>query len=298
MDLLRLPSPVHELISPSFFSHDDEVWIKRDDLIHPLVSGNKSRKLRFLLDDARGKGKTHLVSFGGAFSNHLLALAAAAAEQGFRATGFVRGDAVDNEMLFLCRMMGMELIFIRREEYRDKRAVFTRYFSTDDAAYFIDEGGAGTLGARGCEAIIEETEAFFTHIFCACGTGTTAAGMINAAAKRSPDTRVHVVPVLRHAAMETGIRRMLHADLPFELHCGYEHGGYARSSPELLAFIQTFSAETGILIDPVYTGKLLFAVHDLLRSKRLSPGKILVVHTGGMFGLLGMRDRFPPPGSK
>src|SRR6201985_1671016 len=140
MDIsLEIFSPVQKLTDPLFDEKGIEVFIKRDDLIHPIISGNKWRKLKYILKKASAQNKTHLVTFGGAYSNHLLATAAAAAKFGFKSTGIVRGEEVSNDTLFLCRLHGMNLIFTDRESYRDKRALFEKYFPGNTDAFFIDD---------------------------------------------------------------------------------------------------------------------------------------------------------------
>src|SRR3978361_2093194 len=134
-------SPIHQIQDKLFDEQGLKVFIKRDDLIHPIISGNKWRKLKYLLKQARAENKSHLITFGGAYSNHLLATAAAAAKFGFKATGIVRGEEVTNDTLFLCRLHGMELLFADRESYRDKPALFNKYFADAPDAFFIDEGG-------------------------------------------------------------------------------------------------------------------------------------------------------------
>jgi 1-aminocyclopropane-1-carboxylate deaminase len=124
---LEIFSPVHQLTHPLFTEKKLNVFIKRDDLIHPVISGNKWRKLKYLLIKAQAEGKTHLVTFGGAYSNHLLATAAAAAKFGFKTTGIVRGEEVENDTLFMCKLHGMQLLFTDRESYRDKPALFNKY---------------------------------------------------------------------------------------------------------------------------------------------------------------------------
>jgi len=122
-------SPVHQIHDKLFDEQGLKVFIKRDDLIHPIISGNKWRKLKYLLREAQAQNKTHLVTFGGAYSNHLLATSAAAARFGFKSTGFVRGEQVNNDTLFLCRLHGLNLIFTDRESYRNKQALFNKYFT-------------------------------------------------------------------------------------------------------------------------------------------------------------------------
>src|ERR1700748_2051784 len=161
-------SLIHPVQHKLFDEHGIDVFIKRDDLVHPIISGNKRRKLKYLLNKAQAENKTHLVTFGGAYSNHLLATAAAAAKFGFKATGIVRGEEVNNDTLFLCRLHGMNLIFTDRDSYRDKPALFKLHFANDNNAFFIDEGGASPLGAKGCSELVDELTEAYDHIFCAC----------------------------------------------------------------------------------------------------------------------------------
>ena len=192
MDIeIEIFSPVHQIKDKLFDKQGLEVFIKRDDLIHPFISGNKWRKLKYLLRQAQTENKSRLVTFGGAYSNHLLATAAAAAKFGFKSTGIVRGEPVNNDTLFLCRLHGMDLLFTSRETYRDKPALFKKYFGDDPEAFFIDEGGASAEGAKGCSELIDELTETYDHIFCACGTGTTAAGIINGINNHNLNSQFH-----------------------------------------------------------------------------------------------------------
>lgn len=287
-------SPVHQIQNKLFDEQGLKVFIKRDDLIHPIISGNKWRKLKYLLKQAQSENKTHLVTFGGAYSNHLLATAASAAKFGFKSTGIVRGEKVNNDTLFLCRLHGMNLLFTDRESYRDKPALFTKYFDDDNEAFFIDEGGASVLGAKGCSELIDELTEPYDHIFCACGTGTTAAGIINGITQLKLSTQFHAVPVLKNGGfLRNEINRFLTEQVDYQLHTEYHFGGYGKVTEELIKFIEQFVASTGILIEPVYTGKMLYAIYDLVSKKYFKPGsRILVIHTGGIWGLLGMKDKF------
>ena len=293
---LEIYSPEHQLQDSLFDEQGLSVFIKRDDLIHPIISGNKWRKLKYVLIRAQAENKQRLVTFGGAYSNHLLATAAAAARFGFRATGFVRGEEVNNDTLFLCRLHGMDLRFADRDSYRDKRALFEKYFGDDAGAFFIDEGGASPEGAKGCSELVDELTAQYDHVFCACGTGTTAAGIINGLNRNQLNTRFHAVPVLKGGDfMQAEIEKYLTGTAGFSLHTDYHFGGYGKTTPELIDFIKDFVAKTGILIEPIYTGKMLYALYDLARKNHFKPGsKILAIHTGGLWGLLGMKEKFSP----
>ncbi len=262
-------------------------------MIHPFISGNKWRKLKYILLEAKKLHKKHLVTFGGAHSNHLIATACAAAKFGFKSTGIVRGEKVENETLLLCSLFGMQLIFEDRESYRDKPALFKRQFGNDQEAFFIDEGGSGSLAATGCSELLDEHTEAYDHLFCAAGTGTTAAGILSGINRKSIATKMHVVPVLKGADFMKQEIDKLSNGASFEFHSGYHFGGYAKTSDELLNFIKDFTSSTGILIDPVYTGKLVFAIYDLISKDYFARGsRILAVHTGGITGILGMADRF------
>jgi 1-aminocyclopropane-1-carboxylate deaminase len=289
---LEICSPIQQIKHPLFKEKGLQVFIKRDDMIHPVISGNKWRKLKYTLANAGDAGKTHLVTFGGAYSNHLLATAAAAAKFGFKSTGFVRGEEVINDALFLCRLHGMHLIFTDRESYRNKQLLFDQHFSNDISAFFIDEGGASAAAAQGCSELVAELPQTYDHIFCACGTGTTAAGILNGL--QHLPTLFHGVPVLKGGEfIADEIKQYTTHNPIYELHTQYHFGGYAKTTHELIDFIKQFIASTGILIEPVYTGKMMYAMFDLARKDHFKPGSsILAVHTGGLFGLLGMKEKF------
>jgi 1-aminocyclopropane-1-carboxylate deaminase len=287
-------SPVQPIKNKLFDAIGVNVFVKRDDLIHPIISGNKWRKLKYTLKKAVTQNRTHLVTFGGAYSNHLLATSAAAAQFGLKSTGIVRGEQVENDMLFLCRLHGMKLIFADRERYRDKQTLFNQYFANNQDSFFIEEGAASIEGAKGCSEIIAELPETYDHIFCACGTGTTAAGIINGINDANLPTLFNGIPVLKNGAfLRTEIEQYLNASYLFKLHTDYHFGGYGKTTPELITFIKQFVADTGILIDPVYTGKMFFAIYDLAAKNYFKPGdNILAIHSGGMWGILGMKDKF------
>ncbi|MDB5029622.1 pyridoxal-phosphate dependent enzyme [Mucilaginibacter sp.] len=291
---LEIFSPVHQIKDKLFDEQDLKVFIKRDDLIHPIISGNKWRKLKYLLKKAQAQNKNHLVTFGGAYSNHLLATAAAAAKFGFKSTGIVRGETVQNDTLFLCRLHGMNLIFADRESYRDKPALFDKYFTNNDEAFFIDEGGTSPEAAKGCSELIDELTETYDHIFCACGTGTMAAGIINGLQNNSSPARFNAIPVFKNGGfIADEINKLLTSPANYNLHTDYHFGGYGKVNAELIVFIKRFIATTGILIDPVYTGKMLYAIYDLAAKKYFNQGsRILAIHSGGIWGLLGMKDKF------
>ncbi len=290
---LQYYSPEEEIFNPIFREKNIRVFVKRDDLIHPFISGNKWRKLKYNLREAKNLNKTHLITFGGAYSNHLLATAAASAKFGFKSTAFVRGEKVENQLLMMCRLFGMELIFTEREAYRDKQKLFNENFAEDVNSFFIDEGGSGELAVKGVAELVNELNQEYDHLFCASGTGTTAAGILRGLNNNKLNTKLHAVPVLKGGEfIRNEILNYNSESDNFEIHLDYHFGGYAKTSPELLKFIQTFSSSSGILLDPVYTAKLFYALFDLIEKDYFEKNsKILAIHTGGLFGLLGMSDK-------
>jgi len=290
---MQVFSPEQVLFHPLYLEKQVNVSIKRDDMIHPFISGNKWRKLKYNLVAASQQGKTKLLTFGGAWSNHLLATACAGASYGLVTKAFVRGDKVHNPVLSMCELFGMELIFVDRESYRNKQNLFNSLSGKDDY-YFIDEGGAGHEAMLGCEELISELTNRYDHIICAAGTGTTAAGLASGIVKHELMTELHVIPVLKGGDFILDEIKKLHApvDITF-LHTAYHFGGYAKTKPELIQFIKDFVSKTGIMIEPTYTGKAMYALHDLIAQNYFKKdSKILFIHTGGLTGLLGMMEKF------
>ena len=288
-------SPVEPLDLPVFHEKSLTVHVKRDDMIHPFISGNKWRKLKYVLQTASDQNKTQLVTFGGAWSNHLLATACAGAKFGLTTTAFVRVESVINPNLAKCKLFGMKLHFVGRAAYRDKVALYQEYYGQSEQTHFIDEGGYSEEGARGCGELFNELEEIYDHIFCACGTGTTLAGLYRGRAAKNLQTQLHGIPVLAGGDfLRAAVAQLYPAIAPQDvcLHTDYHFGGYAKTTPELNAFINMFCAQTGIMIEPVYTGKLFYGVFDLVTKDYFQPGeKILIIHTGGLTGILGMHNR-------
>jgi 1-aminocyclopropane-1-carboxylate deaminase len=289
----KIYSPVQKID----FHPLSNLYVKRDDLIDPYISGNKWRKLKYILEKAKAERKNHLVTFGGAYSNHLVATAAAAARSGLQATAFVRGEEVKNEMLLICSLYGMNLIFVDRESYKNKAGLYQLHFGSNDSTYFIDEGGASAEAVIGCSEIISELTENYDHIFVAAGTGTTAAGLLKGIQDAGLYTKLHVIPVLKGGSfIADEIVRYTALSNHLILHPDYHFGGYAKTTPALLDFIKKFTQETGVLIDPVYTAKMFYAILDLYQQHQILPtDKILAIHTGGLLGLLGMKDKFHFP---
>jgi 1-aminocyclopropane-1-carboxylate deaminase len=248
----------------------------RLDLLHPEVSGNKWFKLKYNLAAA---GKRTILTFGGAYSNHIAATAAACKLAGLQAIGIIRGEkpATLSHTLQQAIADGMQLEFISREAYRQKDT--TNY----PDAYIIPEGGNNEAGARGCREILSLADtSSFTHILCATGTGTTLAGLISSAL---PHQQVLGYVVLKGAEYLKEQVALLTQGTNWQLVHNYHGGGYARTSPELISFINNFYRETQIPLDVVYTGKLVWG----FSQSHFPPGsKILLIHTGGLQGNLSL----------
>jgi len=282
-------SPIHQLKSPS----RNQILVKRDDLIDPYISGNKWRKLKYILKKAEQQNKKHLVTFGGAYSNHLVATAAACSRAGLKSSAFVRGESVSNEMLMICRLFGMQLIFTDRNAYKDKASLYEAHFGQNAEACFVDEGGASFEAVLGCAEIIAELPRDVDHIFCAAGTGTTAAGLLKGILDAGLKTQLHVVPVLKGAGfIKEEIGKYVGSTEQLTLHLDYHFGGYAKTNPELIGYIKEFVALEGMLVDQVYTAKMFYAIDDLMAKGFLKKGeKIVALHTGGLLGLMGIKDK-------
>ena len=273
-----------------------ELFIKRDDLIDPLISGNKWRKLKYTLQRALSENKKKLVSFGGAYSNHLLALASASAKFNFQSIAFVRGDetqAKESEMLIMARLLGMQIIRVSREEYKDKPALFQKYFKDDRDAFFIDEGGMSEEGSLGCEDIINELKEEYSDIFLAAGTGCTTAGIINALSKKQINTQVHTVVVHKGTEeVKSNINQYSLLNTQYSLLTTQLR--YGQHNPELLKFCIDFQKNTGIMLDPIYTGKAMMKCYEWMNVNQGKTAKILFIHTGGLMGNIGKLEAYLP----
>lgn len=266
--------------------------IKREDLIHPLISGNKFRKLKYNLLEAQKGGFDTILTYGGAFSNHIAATAYAGLESGFKTIGVIRGQELhdkwhENTTLKLAHEHGMQFHFISREEYRKKeKTVEVELLEALLGPFYrIPEGGSNALAVMGCEEILMKNDAPFDVICTSVGTGGTIAGLSNAA---NSNQRVLGFPALKEDFLKEDIRKFAHKE-NWELQTNYHFGGYAKATQELIDFINEFKRETQIPLDPIYTGKLVFGILDMVKKDQFQPStKILAVHTGGLQGIRGM----------
>ncbi len=291
IDLNTSASVIQPVLLDVFNEKQLHLNVKRDDLIHPFISGNKWRKLKYVLRDARSKNKSQLATFGGAFSNHLLAVASAGAMFGFKTTGFVRGEELDikNPVLKMCHLFGMRLIFIPRNDYREKEIFYAKYFNNDNDVYYIPEGGSCIEALPGVEELVDELTEVYDFIFTPVGTGGTLAGLAKAIAQKNLPTQVHGIAVIKGGDyLKPEIEKWV-GDAPFNLHTNFHRGGYAKTDNELIVFARNFIRNTGIVIEPVYSAKMLLAIVELARMDFFKPdSKILWIHTGGIWGGNGL----------
>jgi len=274
-----------------------KLFVKREDLIHPVVSGNKWRKLKYNLSRAKTEGHDTLLSFGGAYSNHIHALACAAKEEGFRAIGIIRGEEAKtlNDTLSYARECGMELYFVSREDYREKEE---KYFLENlekqfGRFYLIPEGGSNREGVQGCMEIISELNIEWDTICTACGTGTTMAGLV---ASLPEDKKAIGFPVLKGGSfLYKEIQDQLSSfskerNSNWHLEEQYHFGGYAKWDQTLLDFIEGFKIKHRLELEPVYTGKMMYGIMELVRNDFFKKGTVVVaLHTGGLQGLSGLK---------
>jgi len=278
-------TPIHQIQSTLFREFDVDLSLKRDDLIHPFISGNKWRKLKYNLSAFEESGCRGIATFGGAFSNHLIATACLCAGAAIKSVAIVRGDELgpkSNFVLRLCHEFGMELRFVTRAEYRDKNNLAGKL--ADDGYFVIPEGGDNDLGVRGCAEIVPDHGVDFNHIVVSIGTGTTFKGILSSVGE---STHVHGVAAIRGAETMTESIRKGFDSSNWTVHNQFAGKGFGSLDVDILQFGRKLCAETGILFDPIYTARMMWAIHQLLTAGTIDRGsKILAIHTGGMTGLL------------
>lgn len=272
-----------------------ELYIKREDKIHPFISGNKYRKLKYNLKEAQKLGYNTLLTFGGAYSNHIAAVAAAGKEFGFNTIGIIRGEELfdkinKNPTLQFAKSQGMQFKFVSRSSYREKESDSFLSILIEEFGdfYLIPEGGTNQLAVKGCEEILTTEDTKFDYICCAVGTGGTISGLINSSKSHH---KILGFPALKGDFLSTNISKFVTKN-NWELITDYHFGGYAKVNKQLIDFINQFKYTYNIPLDPVYTGKLMFGVIRMIEANYFTKNaKILVIHTGGLQGISGMNKR-------
>lgn len=280
------------------FPGNISLYLKREDLLHAEVSGNKFRKIKYNLKEALSLNKETLLTFGGAFSNHITATAAAGKIAGIKTIGVIRGEELgtdlsktleENSSLKFAHSCGMQLHFVSRQEYREKTTATFQQKLRDEFGdfYLLPEGGTNDLAIKGCMEILGPDDEDFNYICCAVGTGGTISGIINIS-----DIDQHILgfPALKGDFLAEEIRKYSDKN-NWELILNYHFGGYAKVNSELIDFIIKFKKKYQIQLDPIYTGKLVFGIFDQIKRGKFPAGsKILAIHTGGLQGIDGINN--------
>jgi len=287
-----LTIPNQHIDIPLLHEKGVQLYLKREDTIHPLISGNKYRKLKYNLHEAKAQDQHTLLTFGGAYSNHIAATAYAGHKHGFSTIGVIRGEELetqwqDNPTLRLAHEHGMQFHFVSRSDYRRKNesAFLETLKKQFGNVYLLPEGGTNDLAVKGCMEILTEADANFDYVCGSVGTGGTLAGLINAS---QPHQTVLGFPALKGDFLTEEIRTFAQNNR-WRLVTDYHFGGYAKVDQQLIVFINRFKQQTGIPLDPIYTGKMLFGIFDLIKKDFFpSENQILAIHTGGLQGIPGM----------
>lgn len=285
------PSTLTKVNDVLLEKHQVELWIKRDDLLHPIISGNKWRKLKYCLNHALTMGANTVISMGGTYSNHLHALAYIGKLLGLKTVGLIRGEAPATLTPSLLDMQqwGMELRFVSRSDYRLLRQ-YKQWNSLPNLTagqYWLPEGGAEALALLGVAELVGEIDKSYDVLCLPCGTGTTLAGLVTAVTDN--------VSVLGFAALKNAgfLTVDVNALLPklydnWQINLDYHLGGFANTNAALLDFMTAFELKHQIPLEPVYTGKMLYGLYDLIEKQRFQPNqRIIALHTGGLQGKRG-----------
>ncbi len=270
------------------------ITIKREDKLHPLVSGNKFRKLKYNFAHYKRINASGVATFGGAFSNHLAATAAAGKLAGLPTMGFVRGEELAkktrNPTLAFCEAQGMKLTFLSRGEYQQKEeAAIVQQLIQENNYELLAEGGTNDLAIKGCEEILLPEDREFDTIAVTMGTGGTFMGLLNSC---FPQQHLLGFDVVKDQKVQKWVAKTVAANKNYTLLDVPKAGAYGKASNELIDFINTFYQEHKILLDPIYTGKLLFGIFALIKQDKWRWGKnILIIHTGGIQGIAGFNQQ-------
>lgn len=283
------------------------LYIKREDLKHPTIQGNKFRKLKYNLETAKTQQQKTLLTFGGAFSNHIYAVAAAGQAFDFETIGVIRGERIEplNPTLQFAETNGMKLHFVSRSAYRNKNdSDFINNLKKQFGDfYLIPEGGSNELAVKGCIEIVSDISIDFDYLSSPIGTGGTLGGLILGTGKKG---KVLGFPALKGGDfLKDDIQNLLlktiekgiihHKTIPqnWEIITDYHFGGYAKHKPELVNFINNFKEKHHVPLEPIYTGKMLFGIYDLIQKDYFKPNStIIAIHTGGLQGIAGFNKRY------
>lgn len=296
--VIKTPTPIQQLHDPLFKEKKIEVWMKRDDLTDPEIMGNKWRKLKYNLQKAKDENYNGIVSYGGAYSNHIAALAAAGRIFNIKTIGVIRGDELNmnsNPTLQKAAKDGMELHFVSRFAYREMKESLTLPFHSDKKLLILPEGGSNELALKGAREIVDEIqEDEFDILALPVGSGGTLAGIASAL---SDNVALWGFYALKgdwiHAYTDNLFQEYEIKRVNYKLFDDQVFGGFSRVNADLLQFILDFRQNFRILLDPVYTGKMLFSVGEMIKNDQIAIGmRILLLHTGGLQGWEGIKHRY------
>ncbi|NOX19423.1 MAG: 1-aminocyclopropane-1-carboxylate deaminase/D-cysteine desulfhydrase [Chlorobi bacterium] len=292
-------SILQEVKLPGLENHP-KIFIKRDDAIHPLISGNKWRKLKYNLIEASRLGENALLTFGGAYSNHIHATAAAGKLFGIKTIGIIRGEEYDplNPTLSAAEKMGMELHYLPRKIYRDRNNPDFQNELAEKygAPYVVPEGGTNRFALKGVAELVDEIDVEYTRVCTAVGSGGTLAGVVCGLKGKA---RAVGFPALKHGEYLSGIISQLLKESGcggydnWELQTDFHQGGFAKVTDELIEFIMEFKRLNSIQLDYIYNGKMFFAIRKLIEEKYFSEEDVIIaLHTGGLQGNEGIENRY------
>lgn len=304
-DALQRPSPITRLNEPLLAEKNIQLFIKRDELIHPVIQGNKWRKLKYNLLAAAQQSADTLLSFGGPYSNHLHALAAAGQLFNFKTIGIVRGERPQTLSPSLQDMQhwGMQLEFISRADYRKRESdeFIQQLRKQFGAFYLIPEGGNNTAGRYGCGELLDELDQAYDVICCEVGSGTQFSALVSqhgVSSQATQQTHYLGFVVMKNPTLFQQLADYFkQQQVPYNnwsLNHDYHFGGFARANDTLHRFIHQFKQRHGIQLEPVYSGKMLYGIYQLIEQDYFNPGsRILAIHGGGLQGLRGFADAYP-----
>ncbi len=291
-----IPSPISKIKI-----NDRTIFVKREDLIHPFLSGNKYRKLKYNIREAKRLNSSQIISFGGAYSNHIHALSYICKEEEIKLKLLIRGERVSNPTLEYVQKTGAEMLFIDRKKYRKRNdpAFIEEILAEHKAAYIIPEGGSNVLALQGIREMMDEIYQVFDdsnpiHFCVSYGSGASSIGMLTQLRERDS---LHIFPALKIQDFD----KEFESKLDFlkvrqrgnvNIHSDYHFGGFAKFTPELLDFMNTFKSQNNFALDPIYTGKMFYGAAELIDQGTLSGDLIVLIHTGGLQGISGFNERF------
>lgn len=295
----NLPSPIEKIVDERLDNQSITLYVKREDLIGADFTGNKFRKLIFNIQFLKAQGYESIVTYGGAFSNHIHAVAAAGKLFDLKTIGIIRGEAPKqwSPTLQFAKAHGMQLHFVPRKVYANKEVHLKLPFPKKN--YLIPEGGTNGLALQGCQEIVNETlnqiDEPINYWMVCCGTGGTAAGMISA---MKDNSHLTAFQILKGDGMQETITKLLEENnhetsANWNINADYHFGGYAKWNDDLISFINDFKHQHGIALDPIYTGKMMYGIFDRIAKKKIPKGSTIVaIHTGGLQGVDGFNMRF------